>query len=185
MQNLSDETLTHRHSAKANAGARAPIRTVSSPARAPAAPANTGARSYRFAPEIFTLASELREKHPGAKATENVTAQDWGVTYDDLESNYWRAEQMLGRLGQKRQSARPEDRRRQCLRKRRASTNIPRRRTRLPKRRGKLFQKAAHEAGYHSLPAARRHPEPGLSKPRRHLSRRVRLLRLLHALLAA
>ena len=37
----------------------------------------------------------MREKH-GAKLPENLSVQDWGVTYDELEPLYWRAEQMMG-----------------------------------------------------------------------------------------
>jgi gluconate 2-dehydrogenase alpha chain len=99
MQNLADETLTHRHSAKASA---VPVRQYGSfqPGTGTGgAGEHWGALSFRFSPDVFTLASELRAKHPGSKVTENVTAQDWGVTYDELESNYYRAEQMMGVSG--------------------------------------------------------------------------------------
>ena len=99
MQNLGNETLTHRHSSKASA---VPVRQYGSfqPGTGTGGAAeHWGGLSYRFGPEIFRLGSELREKHPGSKITENVTAQDWGVTYDELEANYWRSEQMMGVSG--------------------------------------------------------------------------------------
>src|SRR5438552_511044 len=54
-----------------------------------------GGLSYRYLPDQFHLASVLREKH-GAKLPENLAVADWGVTYDELEPYYWRAEQMMG-----------------------------------------------------------------------------------------
>lgn len=99
MQNLGDETLTHRHSPRAGA---VPVRQYGSfqPGTGTGgAGEHWGALSYRFTPETFTLASELREKHAGSKILENVAAQDWGVTYNDLEANYWRSEQMMGVCG--------------------------------------------------------------------------------------
>jgi gluconate 2-dehydrogenase alpha chain len=150
MQNLSDETLTHRHSAKANA---VPVRQYGSfqPGTGTGgAGEHWGALSYRFGPEIFSLGSELREKHPGAKATENVTAQDWGVTYDELESNYWRAEQMLGvsgkagnLRGQKVEGGNVFEASRQH------EYPLPPHKTSYA---AALFQKTAHDAGYHPYP---------------------------------
>ena len=121
-----------------------------------------GALSYRFAPEIFTLATELREKHAGSKLTENVTAGDWGVTYDELESNYWRAEQLLGvsgkagnLRGQKIEGGNIFEAPRQ--------NEYP-----LPPHKTShavaLFQKAARESGYHPYPL----PAATLSQPYRN-----------------
>lgn len=99
MQNLADETLTHRHSSKADA---VPVRQYGSfqPGTGTGgAGEHWGAISYRFGPDIFTLASDLRQKYAGSKVLENVAAADWGVTYDELEPNYYRAEQMMGVSG--------------------------------------------------------------------------------------
>src|SRR5580704_15817352 len=89
MQNLAEETATHRHSTKA---AAAPIRQYG--------PFNPGTGvggagehwtgiSYRFFPDVFTLATGLREKYgaklPATIAGANLSVQDWGVTYDQLE----------------------------------------------------------------------------------------------------
>jgi gluconate 2-dehydrogenase alpha chain len=101
MQNLADETLTHRHSAKASA---VPVRQYGSfqPGTGTGgAGEHWGGLSFRFSPEIFRLGSHLRERYGGEKHGEsklltNVTAQDWGVTYDQLEPYYWKAEQLMG-----------------------------------------------------------------------------------------
>jgi gluconate 2-dehydrogenase alpha chain len=41
----------------------------------------------------------LREKYGSAKLPANQAVQDWGLTYDELEPDYWRAEQMMGVCG--------------------------------------------------------------------------------------
>ncbi|HEY3826683.1 MAG TPA: GMC family oxidoreductase [Bryobacteraceae bacterium] len=99
MQNLSEETLTHRHNNRASA---VPVRQYGSfqPGTGTGgAGEHWGALSFRFGPDVFQLGSHLREKHGASKLPPNVAAQDWGVTYDDLEPNYWRAEQMMGVCG--------------------------------------------------------------------------------------
>jgi choline dehydrogenase-like flavoprotein len=45
---------------------------------------------------VFRLATVLREKHGPAELPDYLTIQDWGVTYEELEPLYWRAEQMMG-----------------------------------------------------------------------------------------
>jgi gluconate 2-dehydrogenase alpha chain len=95
MQNLSEETATHRHSARASA---VPIRQYGSfnpGTGVGGAGEHWGGISYRFYPEQFRLASFLREKF-GARIPENVAVQDWGITYDELEPYYWRSEQLIG-----------------------------------------------------------------------------------------
>jgi gluconate 2-dehydrogenase alpha chain len=95
MQNLAEETATHRHSARASA---VPIRQYGSfnpGTGVGGAGEHWGGISYRFYPEQFRLATFLREKY-GARLPENVAVQDWGVTYDELEPYYWRAEQLIG-----------------------------------------------------------------------------------------
>src|SRR5271154_576621 len=99
MQNLAEETLTHRHDARASA---VPVRQYGSfqPGTGTGgAGEHWGALSFRFGPDIFRLGSHIREKHGVAKLPPNVAAADWGVTYDELEPNYFRAEQMMGVCG--------------------------------------------------------------------------------------
>lgn len=95
MQNLSEETATHRHSTRDSA---APIRQYGSfnpGTGVGGAGEHWAGISYRFYPEQFRLASYLREKF-GTKVPENVAVQDWGFTYEEFEPYYWRAEQMIG-----------------------------------------------------------------------------------------
>ena len=99
MQNLAEETATHRHSLKASA---VPIRQYGSfnPGTGIGGAAeHWGAICYRYYPEVFTLASYFREKYGNARLPENSCVQDWGVTYDQLEPYYWRAEQLMGVVG--------------------------------------------------------------------------------------
>jgi gluconate 2-dehydrogenase alpha chain len=96
MQNLADETATHRHSIRAQA---LPIRQYGSfnpGTGVGGAGEHWAGLSYRFLPDQFHLATVLREKHGAGKLPEDLAVQDWGVTYDELEPYYWRAEQMMG-----------------------------------------------------------------------------------------
>lgn len=96
MQNLAEETATHRHSARASA---VPIRQYGSfnpGTGVGGAGEHWGGISYRFYPEQFRLATFLREKYGSLKLPQNVAVQDWGVSYDELEPYYWRAEQFIG-----------------------------------------------------------------------------------------
>ena len=98
MQNLSEETATHRHSARATA---VPIRQYGSfnPGTGVGGAAeHWGAICYRYYPEVFRLATYFREKY-GARVPENLGVLDWGVTYDQLEPYYWKAEQFMGVVG--------------------------------------------------------------------------------------
>jgi gluconate 2-dehydrogenase alpha chain len=95
MQNIAEETITHRHSVRDTA---VPVRQYGSfnPGTGTGgAGEHWGALSYRFRPHQFTLATYLRGKH-GARLPENIAIQDWGITYDELEPYYWRAEHMMG-----------------------------------------------------------------------------------------
>jgi gluconate 2-dehydrogenase alpha chain len=96
MQNLSEETTTHRHSASQTA---LPIRQYGSfnpGTGVGGAGEHWGGLAYRYLPDQFRLATVLREKHGRANLPENLAVQDWGVTFDELEPYYWRAEQMMG-----------------------------------------------------------------------------------------
>ena len=99
MQNIADETVTHRHSSKDRA---APIRQYGSfnpGTGVGGAGEHWGAVSNRYRADQFTLATHLREKYGAARLPEDLDVQDWGITYGDLEPYYWRAEQMLGVSG--------------------------------------------------------------------------------------
>ncbi|HEV3200242.1 MAG TPA: GMC family oxidoreductase, partial [Bryobacteraceae bacterium] len=96
MQNLAEETTTHRHSTRQTA---VPIRQYGSfnpGTGVGGAGEHWGGLSYRYLPDQFRLATVLREKHGNANLPEDLAVEDWGVTYDELEPYYWRAEQMMG-----------------------------------------------------------------------------------------
>lgn len=96
MQNLADETVTHRHSVNA---AAVPIRQYGSfhpGTGVGGAGEHWTGFAYRYLPDQFRLGTMLREKHTAAKLPPDLAVQDWGVTYDELEPLYWRAEQMMG-----------------------------------------------------------------------------------------
>ena len=100
MQNIADETVTHRHSLRDRA---VPVRQYGSfhpGTGVGGAGEHWGAVSNRFLPEQFLLASHLRERYGPEKLPQDIAVQDWGLTYADLEPYYWRAEQMLGVCGQ-------------------------------------------------------------------------------------
>jgi gluconate 2-dehydrogenase alpha chain len=96
MQNTADETITHRHSSRATAN---PVRQYGSflpGTGVGGAGEHWAGLAWRFAPDTFTLRSTLEQKHGAPNLPRELAVQDWGVTYDELESHYWRGEQMMG-----------------------------------------------------------------------------------------
>jgi gluconate 2-dehydrogenase alpha chain len=96
MQNLAEETATHRHSSRASA---VPIRQYGSfhpGTGVGGAGEHWGGVSYRFYPEAFHLDTFLREKFGPSRLSGDLAVRDWGFTYEDLEPYYWRAEQLIG-----------------------------------------------------------------------------------------
>ena len=99
MQNIAEETITHRHSSKDSA---VPVRQYGSflpGTGVGGAGEHWGGASFRFLPDLFTLRSHLTQKHGAAKLPEDLAVQDWGVTYDELEPLYWKSEQLMGISG--------------------------------------------------------------------------------------
>jgi gluconate 2-dehydrogenase alpha chain len=96
MQNIAEETITHRHSLRDTA---VPVRQYGSflpGSGVGGAGEHWAGHSWRFLPDLFTLRTHLAEKHGARHLPDDLAVQDWGVTYDDLEPHYWRAEQMMG-----------------------------------------------------------------------------------------
>ena len=56
-------------------------------------------QTYRFQANDFQLASRTRERYGKNFLDADLTIQDWGVTYDDLEPHYDRFEYLLGTSG--------------------------------------------------------------------------------------
>jgi gluconate 2-dehydrogenase alpha chain len=53
----------------------------------------------RFQPDIFELRSRTVEKYGAARWPEDCAIQDWGITYNELEPYYARADLLLGSCG--------------------------------------------------------------------------------------
>ena len=58
-----------------------------------------GATSPRLLPESFRIASHLKELHGADKLPPNIAIQDFGITWQDIEPRYVRAEEMMGTSG--------------------------------------------------------------------------------------
>ena len=99
LQNPADQTITHRHSINDRA---APIRQYGSftPGTGTGGTSeHWGGISDRYLPDVFVLATHLREKFGASRLAPDWSIQDWGITYDEFENDYWRAEQLLGISG--------------------------------------------------------------------------------------
>jgi gluconate 2-dehydrogenase alpha chain len=99
MQNIADETITHRHSMRDSA---VPVRQYGSflpGSGVGGAGEHWNGAAWRFPPDQFILRTHLNEKHGASRLPADLAVQDWGVSYEDLEPHYWRAEQMMGVSG--------------------------------------------------------------------------------------
>jgi gluconate 2-dehydrogenase alpha chain len=99
MQNFSQETVTLRHSD----GQRAlPLRQHGSflpGVGVGGAGEHWSAIAERMVPDSFELLSKTVEKYGAKKLPEDHSIQDWGITYDQMEPYYTRAEQLIGTSG--------------------------------------------------------------------------------------
>lgn len=99
MQNAALETITLRH----NKSRRAlPLRQYGS--FLPGSGLGGAGEHWngifpRFQPDCFELLSRTVEKYGSKRLPEDHSIQDWGITYDDLEPHYTRAELLLGVSG--------------------------------------------------------------------------------------
>lgn len=99
MQNIAEETVTHRHSIKDQA---VPVRQyghfLPGTGVGGAGEHWTGI-TCRFPADTFNLATTLRERYGKSKLPEGLAVQDWTITWDEIEPYYWRVEQMMGTGG--------------------------------------------------------------------------------------
>jgi gluconate 2-dehydrogenase alpha chain len=58
-----------------------------------------GATTYRMMPECFEVFTKTVEKYGVKRLPEGHSLQDWGVTYDEMEPYYTRAENLIGASG--------------------------------------------------------------------------------------
>lgn len=99
MQNITEETVTLRHTP----GDRAlPIRQHGSflPGEGVGgAGEHWSGISFRFLPDVFEMHSRTVARYGAKRLPEDHAIQDWGVTYQELEPFYTRAEKMMGISG--------------------------------------------------------------------------------------
>ena len=99
MQDLSQDTVTIRHSPKDRAY---PLRQYGSflPGTGVGGAGEHWSGVFpRFLLDVFELHSRTVEKYGAARLPEDHSIQDWGVTYDELEPYYTRTENLLGISG--------------------------------------------------------------------------------------
>lgn len=95
----AQETLTFRNNASQTA---LPIRTWGSfmpPNGVGGGGVHWNAETWRFLPTDFMLRSHLTERYGAKFLPADMTIQDWGVTYDDLEPHYGEFEYLCGTSG--------------------------------------------------------------------------------------
>ena len=56
-------------------------------------------QTWRFQPEWFVLQRWVRERYGAGFLSDEVTIQDWGVTYEELEPYYMFFEKICGTAG--------------------------------------------------------------------------------------
>jgi len=95
----AQETLTFRNKSDQTA---LPIRTWGSfmpPDGVGGGGVHWNAETWRFLESDFVLRSHLTQRYGDMFLPEDMTIQDWGVTYQDLEPHYTRFEQLCGTSG--------------------------------------------------------------------------------------
>jgi gluconate 2-dehydrogenase alpha chain len=100
MHNLAKETITFRN----NSNMRAlPMRQYGSfllGNNLGGAGMHWNGQTYRFLPYDFEIYSKTVERYGKDKIPQDMTIQDWGITYDELEPYYDKFEQMCGISGE-------------------------------------------------------------------------------------
>ena len=116
-------------------------------------------QTYRFQANDFQLATRTRERYGKTFLDPDVTIQDWGVTYDELEPYYDRFEYLLGTSGKAgnikgriQAGGDPHE----SPRSREYPTPPQKEHFQ-----GAMFRKAASSLGYHPFPQ----PSSNLSRP--------------------
>ncbi|WP_414472504.1 GMC family oxidoreductase [Microvirga sp. M2] len=96
MQDLSQETVTFRNTPDQKA---LPMRQLGSflpGTDLGGAGVHWNGQTFRFQPEDFRMRSHHEERYGRDIIAEELTIQDWGLTYEDLERHYDRFEYLLG-----------------------------------------------------------------------------------------
>jgi gluconate 2-dehydrogenase alpha chain len=95
-QNLSTEALTFRNDTRQEA---LPIRVLSSfliGTGLGGAGVHWNGQTWRFTPSDFTMRSHYRQKYGAEAIPGDLSVQDWGVTYEELEPFFDRFEYLCG-----------------------------------------------------------------------------------------
>jgi gluconate 2-dehydrogenase alpha chain len=144
MQDAALETVTFRNQASQTA---LPVRRLGSflPGTGlGGSMVHWNGQTWRFQASDFQLATHTRERYGRNFLDPDLTVQDWGVTYDDLERHYDRFEYLLGTSGKAGNRSReyPTPPQKELFQ-------------------GALFRKAASSLGHHPFPQ----PSANLSRP--------------------
>ncbi len=100
MQDLSKETITFRNNDKMRS---LPMRQYGSfliGVGVGGSGAHWNGQNFRFLPYDFELRSKTIEKYGEGKIPADMTIQDWGITYDEIEPYYDQYEKMAGISGE-------------------------------------------------------------------------------------
>jgi gluconate 2-dehydrogenase alpha chain len=150
MLDAAVETFTMRHDPSETA---LPIRRWASPVGDGLGGAGThwNGNTWRFTPSEFVLRTHLTGCYGRNAIPDDMTIQDWGVTYDDLEPHYDRFEKLCGVSGQagNLRGARIEG---GNVFEGPRSDEYPNKPL-IMNQAGLIFTKAARELGYHPFPA--------------------------------
>jgi gluconate 2-dehydrogenase alpha chain len=99
MQDLSLETVTIRHDSTQRAFPMRQYGSFLPGSGVGGAGEHWNGITPRFLPDCFELLSRTVEKYGAKRLPVDHSIQDWGVTYDEMEPYYMRAERMLGISG--------------------------------------------------------------------------------------
>lgn len=100
MQDLSKETITHRNNQKMRALPMRNYGTFIVGEGLGGAGSHWNGQTYRFLPYDFEIKSLTEKRYGKSKIKSDYPIQDWGITYDQLESYYDTFEKMAGISGE-------------------------------------------------------------------------------------
>ncbi|MGC1521765.1 MAG: GMC family oxidoreductase [Steroidobacteraceae bacterium] len=99
MQDSARETLTFRNQGSQSALPMRRLESFLPGTGLGGSMVHWNGQTYRFQASDFQLATRTRERYGRNFLDPNLTVQDWGVTYEDLEPHYDRFEYLLGTSG--------------------------------------------------------------------------------------
>ena len=95
-QNLSRETITFRNNTSQTALPMRELGSFKPGEMVGGTAAHWGGNARRFLPHDFELRSQITERYGKGFFPEDCTAQDWGVTWDEIEPYYDQFEHIYG-----------------------------------------------------------------------------------------